>query len=153
MDEHHRAGAAGWVRVRAALAIGTLALLTASGRAAAQQAAPEPPAISVVTFGRGDAVHQYFGHDAFVVGDPASAHASVINYGMFSFGPDMIPSFLRGRLRFWWLSLAMANPRFVRVVCDWTHEAPRRLQRLDTRRASKPILRGPTATRQGLRVL
>ena len=57
--------------------------------------------LSVVTFGRGDQVHQYFGHNAFVVSGPGLAAPLVVNYGMFSFGPDMIPQFLRGRLRFW----------------------------------------------------
>jgi hypothetical protein len=57
--------------------------------------------LSVVTFGRGAQVHQYFGHNAFVVSGPGLASPLVVNYGMFSFGPDMIPQFLRGRLKFW----------------------------------------------------
>src|SRR5262245_46416684 len=57
--------------------------------------------LSVVTFGRGSQVHQYFGHNAFVISGPGLAAPLVVNYGMFSFGPDMIPQFLRGRLRFW----------------------------------------------------
>ena len=57
--------------------------------------------LSVVTFGRGRHVHEYFGHNAFVVSGPGLAAPLVVNYGMFSFGPDMIPQFLRGRLRFW----------------------------------------------------
>lgn len=63
--------------------------------------APEQLKISVITFGRGDQVHQYFGHNAFVVSAPELEAPTVFNYGMFTFGPDMIPSFLKGRLRFW----------------------------------------------------
>jgi Domain of unknown function (DUF4105) len=57
--------------------------------------------LSVVTFGRGDRVNQYFGHNAFIVSGPHLAAPLVINYGMFSFGPGMIAHFLRGRLHFW----------------------------------------------------
>jgi hypothetical protein len=57
--------------------------------------------LSVVTFGRGAQIHQYFGHNAFLVSGPGLASPLVVNYGMFSFGPDMLPQFLRGRLRFW----------------------------------------------------
>lgn len=57
--------------------------------------------LSVVTFGRGARLHEYFGHDAFVVSGPGLSSPLVVNYGMFSFGPDMLPQFLRGRLRFW----------------------------------------------------
>jgi hypothetical protein len=57
--------------------------------------------IGVVTFGRGDEVHQYFGHNAFVVHVAGMPDTAVFNYGMFKFGPDMIPSFLHGRLKFW----------------------------------------------------
>ena len=57
--------------------------------------------LSVMTFGRGSQVHEYFGHNAFVVSGPGLAAPLVVNYGMFDFGPDMIPQFLRGRLTFW----------------------------------------------------
>jgi hypothetical protein len=76
-----------------------------------EQAASSPPRlpreptsinkISVITFGPGDSVHQYFGHNAFVVEGTALPQPTVFNYGMFTFGPDMLPQFLRGRLRFW----------------------------------------------------
>lgn len=71
--------------------------------AAAQQSLPsgEQLTIGVVTFGRGDEVHQYFGHNAFVVHVAGLPDAAVFNYGMFKFGPDMIPNFLHGRLEFW----------------------------------------------------
>jgi hypothetical protein len=62
---------------------------------------PERARLSVITFGRGDQVHQYFGHNALLVESPDLPEPSVINYGMFSFGPGMIPKFLKGRLEFW----------------------------------------------------
>lgn len=77
-----------------------LLLALACACPAAAQAEPDLR-ISVVTFGRGDAIHQYFGHNAFVVDATGLPEVTVVNYGMFSFGPDMIPQFLRGRLRFW----------------------------------------------------
>jgi hypothetical protein len=57
--------------------------------------------LSVITFGRGDQVHQYFGHNALLVESAELPEPQVINYGMFSFGPGMIPKFLKGRLEFW----------------------------------------------------
>lgn len=64
---------------------------------------PEPPPIrvSVVTFGIGDAVHQYFGHNALVIEGPQLPQPTVFNYGMFTFGPGMVSQFLHGRLKFW----------------------------------------------------
>jgi hypothetical protein len=83
-----------------------LALLPVAASARALHAQDKPRfaddvSISVITFGRGDAVHQYFGHNAFVVARGGLARPTVFNYGMFSFGPDMIPQFLMGRLHFW----------------------------------------------------
>ena len=66
-----------------------------------RQEAEEAPRVSVVTFGVGDAVHQYFGHNALVVEGPTLPEPTVFNYGMFTFGPDMLPQFLKGRLKFW----------------------------------------------------
>lgn len=57
--------------------------------------------VSVVTFGVGDAVHQYFGHNALVVEGATLPEPTVFNYGMFTFGPDMLSQFLKGRLTFW----------------------------------------------------
>jgi hypothetical protein len=84
-------------------------LFAASLSIAASDAHAQPPSsgeqlsISVITFGRGDSVHQYFGHNAFVVEAPGVAIESttVFNYGMFTFGPGMIQKFLKGRLHFW----------------------------------------------------
>jgi hypothetical protein len=66
-----------------------------------KQEAQDAPLVSVVTFGVGDAVHQYFGHNALVVQGATLPQPTVFNYGMFTFGPDMLPQFLKGRLKFW----------------------------------------------------
>jgi hypothetical protein len=87
---------------------GVLALLLGAEPARAQSA-PEAHApgdddgvtVSLITFGRGDEVHQYFGHNALVVARPGERTPTVFNYGMFSFGPGMLPKFLKGRLEFW----------------------------------------------------
>ena len=66
-----------------------------------RQEAADAPRVSVVTFGIGDAVHQYFGHNALVVEGATLPEPTVFNYGMFTFGPDMLSQFLKGRLKFW----------------------------------------------------
>ncbi|HET8935163.1 MAG TPA: DUF4105 domain-containing protein [Polyangiales bacterium] len=63
--------------------------------------APPPIRVSVVTFGTGNAVHQYFGHNALVIEGADVPEPTVFNYGMFTFGPDMLSQFLHGRLKFW----------------------------------------------------
>ena len=57
--------------------------------------------IRLVTFGPGDAVHQYFGHNALEVRDSRIPLSILYNFGMFSFGPQMLPKYLQGRLEFW----------------------------------------------------
>jgi hypothetical protein len=57
--------------------------------------------VSLVTFGVGGEIHQYFGHNALLVEDHEREIAALYNFGMFSFGPDMLPKYLRGQLEFW----------------------------------------------------
>jgi len=57
--------------------------------------------ISLVTFGPGDAVHQYFGHNALWVQDDRREQGVLYNFGMFGFGPDMLAQYLQGQLMFW----------------------------------------------------
>jgi hypothetical protein len=57
--------------------------------------------VSLVTFGRGDGVDEYFGHNALMVEDKQQGIAALYNFGMFSFGPDMLPKYLQGQLLFW----------------------------------------------------
>lgn len=81
------------------------ALLAAGGRASAESpwdaSRDQDLEIRLVTFGPGDAIHQYFGHDAFEVRDMRRRLSGLYNFGMFSFGPDMLPKYLRGQLEFW----------------------------------------------------
>jgi hypothetical protein len=97
----------GMARLLRAASIACLLLSTATV-AHAQLRSPwdltrrdEDLAISLVTFGPGDAVHQYFGHNALLVEDRARGAGALYNFGMFSFGPDMLPKYLRGQLEFW----------------------------------------------------
>lgn len=57
--------------------------------------------IELLTFGVGDDIPSWFGHTALAVRDRRLGVARLYNYGMFSFGPDMVPKFMRGRLEFW----------------------------------------------------
>lgn len=101
-ERPHRPGKvrSAWVCLLGVAACLALAL---ADSAALAQTTPDPSRvqIGVITFGRGDAVHQYFGHNAFLVRSSELPDTVVFNYGMFTFGPDMIPNFLKGRLRFW----------------------------------------------------
>ncbi len=57
--------------------------------------------IELLTFSVGDDIPSWFGHTALMVRDRRLRVERVYNYGMFSFGPDMLPKFLMGRLEFW----------------------------------------------------
>lgn len=57
--------------------------------------------VSLVTFGVGDAVHQYWGHQALMVEDRERDIGLLYNFGMFSFGSDMLLRYLQGQLEFW----------------------------------------------------
>ncbi|MGD8858896.1 MAG: DUF4105 domain-containing protein [Myxococcales bacterium] len=61
----------------------------------------EDLALKLVTFGPGSSVHQYFGHNALIVEDTRRGVARMYNFGMFGFGPDMLPKYLQGQLEFW----------------------------------------------------
>jgi len=52
----------------------------------------------VLYFEPGDPIPQWFGHASFAVIDHRLKKARVYNYGMFSFGPDMLPKLLFHRL-------------------------------------------------------
>jgi len=57
--------------------------------------------IKLVTFGPGDQVFNYFGHNALIVEDKSQHVALLYNFGMFHFGVDMLPNYLKGKLTFW----------------------------------------------------
>ena len=62
---------------------------------------PSQVHVRLVTFGPGTEVHQYFAHDALWVHDARTGISALFNYGMFSFGPDMLPKYMKGILTFW----------------------------------------------------
>ncbi|QDG53359.1 DUF4105 domain-containing protein [Persicimonas caeni] len=62
---------------------------------------PEDLSIKLVTFSPGDEIVAWFGHTALVVEDERLDRARLYNYGMFSFGDDMLVKFAMGRLWFW----------------------------------------------------
>jgi hypothetical protein len=91
------------------LLLGLLALfLPAAGTAHAEaeplawaDSRPEDLVIKLVTFGPGDDIVNYFGHNAMIVQDTETSEARLYNFGMFHFGMDMLPSYMKGRLTFW----------------------------------------------------
>jgi hypothetical protein len=93
----------------ASVVVAIFALVAPLGARAEQGAArdawskskPEDLGVQLVTFGVGDAIHQYFGHNAMVVIDRERGVEAMYNFGMFGFGPDMLPKYLQGRLDFW----------------------------------------------------
>ena len=91
--------------------ITTSALPTPPTSSAPTTPTDDAPRITLVTFGAGKEVHQYFGHNAVIVAGGDYSEPAVYNYGMFGFGPGMIPKFLRGRLEFWTAALAL-RPTF-----------------------------------------
>jgi hypothetical protein len=62
---------------------------------------PEDLRIKLVTFGPGNDIYNYFGHNALVVEDQQQHRAGLYNFGMFSFGLEMLPNYMKGRLTFW----------------------------------------------------
>jgi hypothetical protein len=96
------------------LVVALLCTISSSARAQASQgtsADPEPGVwsdsrpedllIKLVTFGPGDDVFNYFGHNAMIVEDRAERMARLYNFGMFHFGMDMLPNYMKGKLTFW----------------------------------------------------
>ena len=64
------------------------------------QSAGEDLRISLVTFGDGDSIPEWFGHTGLLVEDTRLGHRRIYNFGYFSFGPGMLPKFLMGQLEF-----------------------------------------------------
>jgi hypothetical protein len=62
---------------------------------------PQDLVIKLATFGPGDDIVNYFGHNAMIVQDTATGEARLYNFGMFHFGMDMLPNYMKGRLTFW----------------------------------------------------
>jgi hypothetical protein len=62
---------------------------------------PEDLTIKLVTFGPGDDIFNYFGHNGMIVSDSAQQIAALYNFGMFHFGLAMLPNYMKGKLTFW----------------------------------------------------
>ena len=107
------------------LALGSLLLALLPSPAAQAQRMPwargkskaEDLQIELLTFGPGDAVHQLFGHAALLVRDTRRGKERLYNYGMFTFGPAMLPNFVMGRLTFW-VAEQSIPPTFTRYIAE-----------------------------------
>ena len=112
------------VRARAAVSTAiAIAVLTNAAVARAQPTAGRARApwdrtlrdedlqIKLVTFGVGDAIHEYWGHNALLVEDASRGVSSLYNFGMFAFGSDMLAQYLQGQLEFW-VAATPAQPTF-----------------------------------------
>jgi hypothetical protein len=99
--------------------------------------------IQLVTFGPGDDVNNYFGHNAIIVADEARGQALLYNFGMFSFGMDMLPRYMNGKLTFWVAAMPVA-PTFRHYI-----EANRsvHVQDLDLDPAQRMLIAEAVATR------
>jgi hypothetical protein len=76
---------------------------------------PEDLTIKLVTFGPGDDIFNYFGHNAMIVQDRATSMARLYNFGMFHFGTEMLPSYMKGKLTFW-VAETPVRPTFAHYV-------------------------------------
>ena len=72
---------------------------------------PEDLQIKLVTFGPGNDIFNYFGHNAMIVEDRAQRMARLYNFGMFHFGVEMLPNYMKGKLTFW-VAEAAVRPTF-----------------------------------------
>ncbi|MFW5966253.1 MAG: DUF4105 domain-containing protein [Persicimonas sp.] len=102
-----------FARRRLAKILGCVALVAVLLAASAPADAYQPPpwgtgqsdgedlVIKLVTFSPGDQIVSWFGHTALVVEDQRYGQDRLYNYGMFSFGSDMLFKFAMGRLWFW----------------------------------------------------
>ncbi len=57
--------------------------------------------ISLVTFGPGDSLTQWWGHSGLLVADRRLGKSRLYNYGMFGFEAGFVNQFVMGRLDFW----------------------------------------------------
>ncbi len=88
--------------MRLRLAAPLLAAMVLGSPALAHAEPGDELTISVLTFGPGDHPFFKFGHNAIWVHDEARKRDRVFNYGTFLFdSPALIPTFLRGKLRYW----------------------------------------------------
>src|SRR5438105_421857 len=89
----------GWVARLALLPFALTPAFTAAAHAQPDTLAwadsrPEDLVIKLVTFGPGDDIYNYFGHNGIVVQDNEDGSARLYNFGMFHFGMDMLPNYM-----------------------------------------------------------
>jgi hypothetical protein len=81
-----------------ALVLSTLAATTTPW--AAGTSAGEDLEISIVTFGEGDEIAEWFGHAAIIVDDTVRNQRRLYNYGEYAFDRTLIWKYLKGHLTF-----------------------------------------------------
>lgn len=90
---------------------------------------PEDLRVTLVTFGPGDSLTEWWGHTGLVVEDLRLHQSRLYNYGMFGFSTGFVHKFVQGRLEFW-----VADTTAVKETFEWyARELNRdvRLQELD----------------------
>jgi hypothetical protein len=99
--------------LRTAVGIAVLGTLAGvSGPASAQAELPDPAEsrvapgselrVFLLTMGQGDAVWEYFGHNALVIRNDATGQSIAYNWGIFdNTEPGFLRRFLRGRMEYW----------------------------------------------------
>lgn len=72
-----------------------------TGAAIASAPSASAPQVALVTFGPGQIYWERFGHDAFIVKDPAAGEPIVYNYGVFDFEQkNFFLNFARGHMQY-----------------------------------------------------
>lgn len=75
---------------------------------------PEDLRVTLVTFGPGDTLTEWWGHTALVVEDLRLHQQRLYNYGMFGFSTGFVHKFVQGRLEFW-----VADTPAVKETFEW----------------------------------
>ncbi len=65
------------------------------------KSAGEDLEVSIITYSHSEEIASWFGHTSILIQDKKYNIGRVYNYGMFHFGPDLLPKFLTGEMRFW----------------------------------------------------
>jgi hypothetical protein len=115
----------------------------ADDRSPWSESRPDDLVIKLVTFGPGDDIYNYFGHNALIVQDEAKQVAHLYNFGMFSFGMDMLPSYMQGKLTFW-VADTPVRATFAHYI---EHNRSVRVQELNLAPAQRAVMADALATK------
>lgn len=100
-----------WALLLFTLLVAPLAAAQAVQGSASQDAAltvAPAPRVGVVTMQPGEVFFERFGHDAIVVVDPRTQHATSYNFGFFDPSePDFVPRFARGEMMYYLVALPL----------------------------------------------